>query len=105
MGFSSYKLASRSAKNVEFRIGKSEVILNDELSTDELNASRIILLKYEQSFLVAESKFDKLKVHWSYFATRKVSGDWEQGLIKWWRLVTVMNFQFYWEVNNHTLLC
>ena len=47
MGFSSYKLASRSAENVEFRIGKSEVILNDELSTDELNASRIILLKYE----------------------------------------------------------
>ena len=47
--------------NVKSQIGKSEVILNDELSTDEINASRIIWLKYEQSFLVAESKFDKLK--------------------------------------------
>ena len=46
---------------VKSQIGKSEVILNDELSTDEINASRIIWLKYEQSFLVAESKFDKLK--------------------------------------------
>ena len=52
---------SRFINNVIFRIGKSEVILYDELSTDEINASRIIWLKFEQSFLVAESKFDKLK--------------------------------------------
>ena len=53
---------SRFINNVKFRIGnKSEVILNDELSTDEINASRIIWLKYEQIFLVAESKFGKLK--------------------------------------------
>ena len=53
---------SRFINNAKFRIGnKSKVILNDELSTDEINASRIIWLKYEQSFLVAESKFDKLK--------------------------------------------
>ena len=52
---------SRFINNVKFRIGKSEVILNDELSADEMNASKIIWLKYEQSFLVAEWKFDKLK--------------------------------------------
>ena len=45
---------SRFINNVKFRIGKSEVILNDELSADEMNASKIIWLKYEQSFLVAE---------------------------------------------------
>ena len=45
---------SRFINNVKFRIGKAEVILNDELSTDEINASRITWLKYEQSFLVAE---------------------------------------------------
>ena len=49
---------SRFINNVKFRIGKSEVILNDELlSTDEINARKIVWLKYEQSFLVAESKF------------------------------------------------
>ena len=52
---------SRFINNVKFRTDKSEIILNDELSTDEINASRIIWLKYEQSFLVAESKIDKLK--------------------------------------------
>ena len=49
---------SRFIYNVKFWIGKSEVVLNDELSTDEINA-RIIWLKYEQSFLVAESKLLK----------------------------------------------
>ena len=48
---------SRFISNVKFCIGKSEVILNYELSTDEKTASRIVWLKYEQSFLVAESKF------------------------------------------------
>ena len=42
---------SRFISNVIFRIGKSEVILYDELSTDEINTSRIIWLKFEQSFL------------------------------------------------------
>ena len=42
---------SRFINNVIFRIGKSEVILYDELSTDEINTSRIIWLKFEQSFL------------------------------------------------------
>ena len=48
---------SRFISNVKFLIGKSEVILNDELSTDEKSASRIVWLKYEQCVLVAESKF------------------------------------------------
>ena len=42
---------SRFINNVIFRIGKSEVILYDELSTDEISTSRIIWLKFEQSFL------------------------------------------------------
>ena len=42
---------SRFINNVIFRIGKSEVILYDQLSTDEINTSRIIWLKFEQSFL------------------------------------------------------
>ena len=42
---------SRFINDVIFRIGKSEVILYDELSTDEINTSRIIWLKFEQSFL------------------------------------------------------
>ena len=42
---------SRFINSVIFRIGKSEVILYDELSTDEINTSRIIWLKFEQSFL------------------------------------------------------
>ena len=42
---------SRFINNVIFRIGKSEVILYDELSADEINTSRIIWLKFEQSFL------------------------------------------------------
>ena len=42
---------SRFINNVIFRIGKSEVILYDELSTDEINTSRIIWLRFEQSFL------------------------------------------------------
>ena len=50
----------RFINNIKFRIAKTEVILNDELSTDETNASKTIWLKYEQSFIVAESKFDKL---------------------------------------------
>ena len=37
------------------------VPLNDELLTDEMNVSRTIWLKYEKSFIVATSKFDKLK--------------------------------------------
>ena len=53
--------ASRFINNVKFRIGRSEVILNAQLSADEINTSRIIRLIYEQSFLVAGSNFDKLK--------------------------------------------
>ena len=35
---------------------KTEVILNDELSADEINASRTIKLKPEQSFIVLMKK-------------------------------------------------
>ena len=66
---------------MKFRIGKAEVILNDELSTDEINASRITWLKYEQSFLVAESKFDKLKSSLKLFC----------GKDNIWRLKTRLN--------------
>ena len=48
---------SRFIDNVIFRIGKSEIILYDELSTDEINTSRIIWLKFEQSFLARIKKF------------------------------------------------
>ena len=51
----------RFINKIQFRNGKTEVILNDKLSTDEINVSRTIWLKYEQSFTVTESKFDKLK--------------------------------------------
>ena len=51
----------RFINKIQFWNGKTEVILNDKLSTDEINASRTIWLKYEQSFTVTESKFDKLK--------------------------------------------
>ena len=72
---------SKFINNVKFRIGKSEVILNDEISTDEINASRITWLKYEQSFLVAESKFDKLKSSLKLFC----------GKDSIWRLKTRLN--------------
>ena len=72
---------SKFINNVKFRIGKSEVILNDEISTDEINASRITWLKYEQNFLVAESKFDKLKSSLKLFC----------GKDSIWRLKTRLN--------------
>ena len=52
---------SRFINNVIFRIGKSEVILYDELSTDEINTSRIIWLKFEQSFLALFVKAWQIK--------------------------------------------
>ena len=67
--------------NVKFQIGKSEVIWNDELSPDEISASRIIWLKYEQSFLVAKSKFDKLKSSLKLFCNKDSI----------WRLKTRLN--------------
>ena len=72
---------SRFINNVKFRIDKSKIILNDELSTDEINASRIIWLKYEQSFLVAESKIDKLKNSLKLFCDKDSVWRLKQGLI------------------------
>ena len=65
----------RFINNIKRWIGKTEVILNDELSTDQINVSRTTWLKYEQSFIVAESKFDKLKSSLKLFVTRIVFGD------------------------------
>ena len=81
---------SRFISNVKFRIGKSEVILNDELSTDEINASRITWLKYEQRFLVAESKFDKLKSSLKLFC----------GKDSIWRLKTRLNQLITFSYSN-----
>ena len=36
---------SRFINNVKFRIGKSEVILNDELSTDEIKANYLVKIR------------------------------------------------------------
>ena len=43
--FSSLDKLLRVTGYIKSRIDKSEIILNDELSTDEINASRIIWLK------------------------------------------------------------
>ena len=51
------------------------------MSADETNASRITWLKYEQSFLLVESKFDKLKCSLKLFC----------GKDSIWRLKTRLN--------------
>ena len=81
---------SRFINNIKSRIDKSEIILNDELSTDEINASRIIWLKYEQSFLVAESKFDKLKNSLKLFCDKDSI----------WRLKTRLNQVITFSYSN-----
>ena len=81
---------SRFINNIKSRIDKSEIILNDELSTDEINASRIIWLKYEQSFLVAESKFDKLKNSLKLFCDKDSI----------WRLKTTLNQVITFSYSN-----
>ena len=81
---------SRFINNIKSRIDKSEIILNDELSTDEINASRIIWLKYEQSFLVAESKFDKLKNSLKLFCDKDSI----------WRLKTRLNQVITFRYSN-----
>ena len=81
---------SRFINNIKSRIDKSEIILNDELSTDEINASRIIWLKYEQRFLVAESKFDKLKYSLKLFCDKDSI----------WRLKTRLNQVITFSYSN-----
>ena len=81
---------SRFINNIKSRIDKSEISLNDELSTDEINASRIIWLKYEQSFLVAESKFDKLKNSLKLFCDKDSI----------WRLKTRLNQVITFSYSN-----
>ena len=81
---------SRFINNIKSRIDKSEIILNDELSTDEINASRIIWLKCEQSFLVAESKFDKLKNSLKLFCDKDSI----------WRLKTRLNQVITFSYSN-----
>ena len=80
----------RFINNIKFRIGKTEVIFNDELSTDDTNASKTICLKYEQSFIVAESKFDKLKSSLKLFCDKDSI----------WRLKTRLNQLITLSYNN-----
>ena len=88
--FSSLDKLLRVTGYIKSRIDKSEIILNDELSTDEINASRIIWLKYEQSFLVAESKFDKLKNSLKLFCDKDSI----------WRLKTRLNQVITFSYSN-----
>ena len=88
--FSSLDKLLRVTGYIKSRIDKSEIILNDELSTDEINASRIIWLKYEQSFLVSESKFDKLKNSLKLFCDKDSI----------WRLKTRLNQVITFSYSN-----
>ena len=88
--FSSLDKLLRVTGYIKSRIDKSEIILNDELSTDEINASRIIWLKYEQRFLVAESKFDKLKYSLKLFCDKDSI----------WRLKTRLNQVITFSYSN-----